>query len=196
MSLEGLFRLPTITHPIITMTFGKYLKTLWWVTTQFVIECFLYTNCLFQTQKFSFSRSFVISNEVEWWQGKHKSVLTSISVLVRLPNECWEAYQCLQCRSVNGPSTNSLSFTQDWREKYIHPNYTRIFTDNLLEQVFINLVDAVWVEWERSFHRGCTLKLNVPERDFIHSLIDQIIGKICKSGCNKEVTNAEPVVVL
>ncbi|XP_077100272.1 procollagen-lysine,2-oxoglutarate 5-dioxygenase 2 isoform X1 [Siphateles boraxobius] len=23
---------------------------------------------------------------------------------------------------------------QDWREKYIHPNYTRIFTDNLLEQ--------------------------------------------------------------
>jgi len=76
---------------------------------------------------------------------------------------------------VNGPSTNFLSFTQDWREKYIHPNYTRIFTDNILEQVglFINLVDAVWVEWERSSHHGCTVKLNIPERDFIYSLIDQ-----------------------
>lgn len=78
---------------------------------------------------------------------------------------------------MNGPSTNSLSFTQDWREKYIHPNYTRIFTDNLLEQVFIHLVDAVWVEWERSFHHGCIVKLHIPERDFIHSLIDQTYWK-------------------
>jgi len=25
--------------------------------------------------------------------------------------------------------------SQDWKEKYIHINYTRIFTENLLEQV-------------------------------------------------------------
>lgn len=46
MSLEGLFRLPTITHLIITMTFGNYLKTHWWVTSWCVMECFLYTKCL------------------------------------------------------------------------------------------------------------------------------------------------------
>lgn len=74
MSLEGLFRLPTITHLIITMTFGKYLKTHWWVTSWFVIKCFLCTKCLVQyinNQNCSFSATFVINNDVECGQGKH-----------------------------------------------------------------------------------------------------------------------------
>lgn len=29
------------------------------------------------------------------------------------------------------------------------------------KQTFIHLVDAVWVEWERSFHHGCTVNPNV-----------------------------------
>lgn len=33
---------------------------------------------------------------------------------------------------------NSFS-TQDWKEKYIHPNYTRIFTENHMEEVCISV---------------------------------------------------------
>lgn len=28
---------------------------------------------------------------------------------------------------------------QDWKEKYIHPNYTRIFTENFTEEVCIHV---------------------------------------------------------
>lgn len=46
---------------------------------------------------------------------------------------------------------NPFSSPQDWREKYIHPNYTQIFTENLLEQVeTINVKAATF--WYLTWH--------------------------------------------
>ena len=36
---------------------------------------------------------------------------------------------------LNGANKICADLLQDWKQKYIHPNYTRIFTENLSEEV-------------------------------------------------------------